>query len=77
MNRGTFRRIWWAICAATNSIKWSWKVSSPDYSPEREDEEKRQAREAERMRVMRPLHEMELRKALRGPYAPKEITPEA
>jgi hypothetical protein len=81
MIRGTVTRIGRAICAgasaAVNSAKWSWKSSAPGYSPEREDEAKRQERRAELARFMRPLHEKMLRDALRGPFAPKEITPEA
>jgi len=83
--RGTFTRIQRAVCAgasaAVNSMKWSWKCSAPGYSYDeerrQEQEVERQERAAELARFMRPLHEKMLRDALRGPFAPKEITPEA
>lgn len=82
------RRLWLALCAgaeaAVSAAKWSWQSSSPDYVPEDQEaahrerlREERQKQRERREQCMRPIYEKMLRDALRGPYAPKEITPEA
>ena len=73
--RETLDRVQWATLAAIGAGKRSWECSARDYVPEYELQERKRSREHEE--AMRTLAAMELRKGLRGPFAPKDVWPEA